>query len=525
MPAPNDPADPPSDLQHRDLPITDLHLDLENPRTGEAADEQEATDLLWEEAEKSICGLGRHISENGLNNADPLYVIPRPAGGYTVIEGNRRLLALRSLADPPRISARAQEARQAFAALVRRDPGVQAPSTAACYIYPSRQAAEMWIDIKHMGPGGGEGTYRWDPKAKYNRSVKRGDPRKYGPEMWRWLRRVYKSDKEMHDLVLKAEETQYTYMTRIATKKAFRETLRVSMGANGIECGYKAIEVRAPMRRMLTDIANKRIDARSLRDTEQIKDYILNTLNPLIQCQDELFPSAPGPRPPSNSDKGGTGRTANRSDGTGVKSADRPAGSSSKETIDQERDISTTPHPQDRRDESPHPVETNPMPKPSEDHIFPTVNFTPFGPRIAAIGEQAQKLSIRRHRDICGVMLRVLIDLTTTQLIAKYDQKKPSYFADQVQAAIEILDPKIKNLKKQKNSALAILYWEFTTKAENHGFAAPRLHDMVHSPTRVTTESEIRQESARYEPLLTAMSNLLAQGSTRVSTGQENGQS
>lgn len=97
--------------QYQDLPLEDLHLDLENPRTGEADDEQEATDLLWEEAEPSICGLGRHISEHGLNNADPLYVIPRTGGGYTVVDGNRRLLALRSLIARYLVGGRGERSR------------------------------------------------------------------------------------------------------------------------------------------------------------------------------------------------------------------------------------------------------------------------------------------------------------------------------------------------------------------------------------------------------------------------------
>ena len=379
----------------------------------------------------------------------------------------------------------------------------------------------MWIDLKHMGPGAGEGTYRWDSKAKYNRRVKRGGERKYGPEMWRWLRSAYKSDREMHDLVLKAEEAQYTYMDRIATKKAFRETLKVSMGTSGIECGYKATEIRAPMRRMLTDIDAKRINARALGSPEQIEDYILNTLKPLIQYQDELFPTAPGPRPPSGSDKDEAGRTANHLASTGAGTGDP----SSEATIDQERD---TPTPQDNHDKSPKLAELKPAPNPPQDHIFPSIDFTPFGVRIATIGEQAQKLSIRRHKEICGVMLRVLVDLTTARLIDEHDQDKPSQFADQVQTAIKILDPKVENSKKRKRESgdLATLYWEFTTKAEDRGFAAPRLHDMVHSPTRVTTESEIRQESARYGALLAAMSNLLEQkGITGVSTGPGNGQS
>lgn len=66
-----------------EVPVADLHLDLKNSRTGVAMTEHEASSLLWEEAERTICALGEHISKHGLNTADPLYVIPRDDGEYT----------------------------------------------------------------------------------------------------------------------------------------------------------------------------------------------------------------------------------------------------------------------------------------------------------------------------------------------------------------------------------------------------------------------------------------------------------
>ena len=119
-----------------EVPVADLHLDLENSRTGVAMTEHEASSLLWEEAERTICALGEHISKHGLNTADPLYVIPRDDGEYTVVEGNRRLLALRSLIRPDSVIGAASMAREAFPAYHRT--AAQVPSTAWCFVFPDR---------------------------------------------------------------------------------------------------------------------------------------------------------------------------------------------------------------------------------------------------------------------------------------------------------------------------------------------------------------------------------------------------
>lgn len=84
------------------LPLAMLSLDLNNPRFELAAHETSQSDL----ANKLILGydvytLAESIARNGYFANEPIVVIPNPdvEQNYIVIEGNRRLTALKSLCD------------------------------------------------------------------------------------------------------------------------------------------------------------------------------------------------------------------------------------------------------------------------------------------------------------------------------------------------------------------------------------------------------------------------------------------
>lgn len=86
----------------KNLPISDLRLDLGNPRFELAEHEKSQSGL----ANKMILGydvmtLAESIARNGFFANEPLVAIPSTseAGKYIVIEGNRRLTALKCLCD------------------------------------------------------------------------------------------------------------------------------------------------------------------------------------------------------------------------------------------------------------------------------------------------------------------------------------------------------------------------------------------------------------------------------------------
>ena len=77
--------------------VQDLHFDPNNPRLiGEFGDDQDKM-FRFLITDIGVNDLLESISTSGLFNADPFIVRERPKGGYFVIEGNRRLAAVKLL--------------------------------------------------------------------------------------------------------------------------------------------------------------------------------------------------------------------------------------------------------------------------------------------------------------------------------------------------------------------------------------------------------------------------------------------
>ena len=80
--------------------VDHLHLDPKNPRiqqVGEGLDEQRILEILWREY--SVEEVALSIAQNGYFNHEPLFAAEE-GGRLVVVEGNRRLAAVRILRDP-----------------------------------------------------------------------------------------------------------------------------------------------------------------------------------------------------------------------------------------------------------------------------------------------------------------------------------------------------------------------------------------------------------------------------------------
>ena len=86
-------------IEHKDVHLAELHFDPENPRLppGVGADQKKIFRYLVDSI--GVEDLLRAISSSGMIPSDPIIVRPRqkPLAGYYVIEGNRRLAALKLL--------------------------------------------------------------------------------------------------------------------------------------------------------------------------------------------------------------------------------------------------------------------------------------------------------------------------------------------------------------------------------------------------------------------------------------------
>lgn len=153
-------------MSHRlTIRLSNLYLDLQNPRYEKQKSQNEALNTIAREQGSKLLVLLKDIIENGLNPSDIPIVMPDPSkdNGYIVLEGNRRIAALK-LFKKPTILVNATQ-KQKYRKL--HDNYKKAvPQTIECLVVNSREEANLWIERKHEGEMNGAGTVRWDSVQK-----------------------------------------------------------------------------------------------------------------------------------------------------------------------------------------------------------------------------------------------------------------------------------------------------------------------------------------------------------------------
>ncbi|MHB8794808.1 MAG: hypothetical protein ACYC90_04995 [Candidatus Nanopelagicales bacterium] len=134
------------------MPIADLQLDVRNPRMNLAQATQEAAEDYLLDFE-DVAELVQSIGTSGWLEFEPLIVLRDSSTPFTVLEGNRRLVALRVLTDPALRTRRR----------LTIDPSWSdnAPERVGVVIVDSRETARNFIGFKHIN-----GPHTWDSLAK-----------------------------------------------------------------------------------------------------------------------------------------------------------------------------------------------------------------------------------------------------------------------------------------------------------------------------------------------------------------------
>ena len=152
-------------VEHLDLTIDELLLDEDNPRLGAVGNQSEALERLIKLSPAHFRSLMLSIKDNGLDPGDSLYIIQaNDEEDYVVLEGNRRLSAMKVLANPDalegtEVSSAIKDSLLRAAAGFKRD--IVEPIS--CVLFNDRADARDWIYRRHTGAADGEGRINWGP--------------------------------------------------------------------------------------------------------------------------------------------------------------------------------------------------------------------------------------------------------------------------------------------------------------------------------------------------------------------------
>jgi len=146
----------------KEIEIEKLIVNHENYRFDSVDNQSEAIDLMLEVKGEEILVLARHILEYGLDRAKDLRVLEIKKNLFLVLDGNRRITAIKCLNDPSLVKD--QILRNKFLKIIKEYKNI--PNKVSCFIYANEKEASEWIKLDHTGKNSGVGQDDWDPAGK-----------------------------------------------------------------------------------------------------------------------------------------------------------------------------------------------------------------------------------------------------------------------------------------------------------------------------------------------------------------------
>ena len=141
-------------MNFKTLNIDDLEFDKQNPRLPTTVGTEESAIIEYLATKTGIADLMISIGENGFFQGEAIVVTSAENGKYTVLEGNRRLVALKLLQNP-RLASNRKSITGAS------EEAKNKPTDIPAFIVNSRYDALQYLGFRHIS-----GVQRWDPLAK-----------------------------------------------------------------------------------------------------------------------------------------------------------------------------------------------------------------------------------------------------------------------------------------------------------------------------------------------------------------------
>ncbi len=145
--------------------LTELRLDQKNYRIGAVASQRDAIAAIIEDQRRKLVNLAEDLLALGLSPGEPIWVtrdVDAP-GMYVVLEGNRRIAALKIMEAPALAAGTVVE--KAFSVLASQFSERPMRQIEAL-VFATRDEAQPWQRRRHMTSASGVGLQSWKTLAK-----------------------------------------------------------------------------------------------------------------------------------------------------------------------------------------------------------------------------------------------------------------------------------------------------------------------------------------------------------------------
>lgn len=250
--------------------IEQLLLDTENPRIGNASSQHDALQKVLDDQGEKLYELAQSIAVEGMSPIDRLLVLREKGGSsrFIALEGNRRVAALRILANPAVLTGLdVKTSQQKRLEDLARTFAKASVEPIDCYEVESRDAGASWVHLRHTGENEGRGVVGWSGHAAAR--FRGTDPGLQALEFVRTHGNLTDVQKESL-----GNTFPITTLDRLLATPDVRRRVGVEIKERKLYSALPPDELMKPLRRIVLDLAQKTIRVGRLMSKDQQLEYI-----------------------------------------------------------------------------------------------------------------------------------------------------------------------------------------------------------------------------------------------------------
>ena len=447
----------------RPIPVSQLLVDVENPRLDNPQPSQLESIRTMVRGQKSkIINLARDILENGLSPSDAMIVMPVTGNNhrYLVLEGNRRLCALKIMENPDLVmdlfAAVAKKQIRELSIAYQENP----IGDITCAVVGDRDEARHWIELRHGGEQEGAGIVRWGA-AETARFRQRFGQKEIHLQILDYLEEKGALPPESRQSV------PITSLKRVVEDRHTRDQLGYDMENGRLVVSGDPKKMVDILSRVTSDLSSGRVRTKDIYHKEDRVNYVDHILGEVEQSRSEI--------------------------GTESITTPQPV------TVDPiPSAVSTTGGKQKRQ----VPLEKNrPILIPQR------VKLVIRQARINEIYAELKKLLIQEYPNAVAVLFRVFIELSVDDYIGRYPtdfKKGPEDISYKLnQKLIDVADHLKANHKLSEHQSRAVRH---AAQADNFMAASVTvLNQYVHNPYFKPALDDLRSAWDNLQPFIIAL--------------------
>lgn len=363
-----------------EIPLADLLIDMRNARLKDEQPNQQAALLaVAKQQGKRLLKLATDIVEQGLDPITLTAVVPTDDNKkrYVVIEGNRRIAALKALETPSLTTSAFDTGMQKQLVKLSKRFSEDPIESITCILFETEKEADHWIRLRHTGQNEGVGLVEWGADEKDRYTARHG----YRSSEGQVIDFVEKFG-ELSEMATQSNKGIISSVKRLLSNPTVRERLGIDISDGKVLSWYPAQEVAKGLNRIIEDLKTEKIKVGDIYHAQDRIKYA------------ESIPASHLPNPATQLNYPQPLETLDSSTTSGDLTANQGR-----------------PKPKTKKKPRQQSARTAVIPKDCYLNISP--------PRLNTIYNELRNLSVDQYSNACSVTLRVFVELSIDHYIAQ----------------------------------------------------------------------------------------------------------